>query len=169
MEKRSKAFAEASPPIDDILSPPRDANGDPATEGLPADAGSSCQDDWTILRRSSVNGLIVGAPHLTAAALAGIGRSLRRPVVWWDSSQAPDLPEVIAGTLVIRDVDRLDARQQERLSGWMCHQRPAVQVLALARTPLFAQVLDGRFSPELYYRLNTVLVEVRAQADLPSP
>jgi hypothetical protein len=169
MENRSKAFAEASPPIDDIMSGPSAANTNPATEGLPADAVSACQDDWAILRRSSVNGLIIGAPQLTAAALAGIGRSLRRPVVWWDSSQTAEPPEVTAGTLVIRDVDRLDVRQQERLSEWMSVQRPGVQVLALARTPLFAQVIDGRFSSDLYYRLNTVLVEVRAQADLPSP
>jgi transcriptional regulator of acetoin/glycerol metabolism len=51
----------------------------------------------------------------------------------------------------------------------MSLQPRAVQVLALARAPLFAQVIDGRFSSELYYRLNTVLVEVREQADLPVP
>jgi transcriptional regulator of acetoin/glycerol metabolism len=40
-------------------------------------------------------------------------------------------------------------------------------VLALARSPLFAQVVDGRFSAALYYGLNTVMVEVRAPADMP--
>jgi len=44
---------------------------------------------------------------------------------------------------------------------------PSVQVLALAREPLFESVADGRFSAALYYRINTVVVEVRAAADLP--
>jgi DNA-binding NtrC family response regulator len=42
-----------------------------------------------------------------------------------------------------------------------------VRVLALARAPLFAQVTDGRFSAALYYRINTVTVEMRAPADMP--
>jgi hypothetical protein len=168
MKNRSKAFAEASPLIDGMTSRPRSENSDPATERLTAEALSSCEEEWTILRTSPVNALIVGTLHLTEAAVAGIDTSLRQPIVWWDSSLAPEPPELTAGTLVIRDVDRLDAQQQERLLGWMCLRRPAVQVLALARTPLIARVVDGRFAPELYYRLNTVLVEVRAQADLPS-
>jgi transcriptional regulator of aromatic amino acid metabolism len=36
-----------------------------------------------------------------------------------------------------------------------------------ARAPLFAQVTDGRFSASLYYRINTVTVEMRAPADMP--
>jgi transcriptional regulator of acetoin/glycerol metabolism len=39
--------------------------------------------------------------------------------------------------------------------------------VALARSPLFGQVSDGRFSAALYYGLNTVMVEVRAPADMP--
>jgi hypothetical protein len=153
----------------EIMSRPRSATSDPETERLMSEALSSCEEEWTILRTSSVNALIVGALHLAAAAVAGMHTSLRQPVVWWDSSQAPEPPELTAGTLVIRDVDRLEAEQQARLLRWMGLRRPAVQVLALARTPLIARVVDGRFAPELYYRMNTVLVEVRAQADLPSP
>jgi len=68
---------------------------------------------------------------------------------------------------VIRDVDDLDVRQQELLSRWIALHAPSVQVLALAREPLFESVADGRFSAALYYRINTVVVEVRAAADLP--
>jgi hypothetical protein len=168
MENRSNAFAEASPQIDGILSRPRSANGDPATKRLPVEALSSCQVAWTSLRTSSVNGLIIGSLHLNAGARAWIDTSLPQPVVWWDPTQAPDLPELAAGTLVIREIERLDARQQERLSRWLFLHRPALRLLALARTPLFEQVADGRFSPELYYRMNTVMVEVRGPADLPS-
>jgi len=61
----------------------------------------------------------------------------------------------------------LDVRQQELLSRWIALHAPSVQVLALAREPLFESVADGRFSAALYYRINTVVVEVRAAADLP--
>ena len=168
MEHRSNAFAEASPQIDGILSRPRSANSDPAARRFPVDALSSCQAAWTSLRTSSVNGLVIGSLHLNAGAVAWIDRSLQQPVVWWDPTQTPAPAELTAGTLVIREIDRLEPQQQERLSRWLCRHRPALQVLALARTPLFEQVADGRFSPELYYRMNTVTVEVRGPADLPS-
>ena len=132
-------------------------------------ASRACQVDWTILLTSPVNGLIVGSLHLTAAAMAGIDKNVRQPVVWWAPDQAHDVPELTAGTLMIRDVDRLDVWQQECLSRWVGLHCPGVQVLGLARAPLFAQVSDGRFSTELYYRMNTVMIEVRAAEDLPSP
>jgi hypothetical protein len=168
MENRSNAFAEASPQIDGMLLRPRSVNSAPAPKRFPVEASSSCQAAWTTLSTSSVNGLIIGSLHLNAAALAWIDRRLQQPVVWWHPAQTPDVPELAAGTLVIRATDRLEARQQERLSGLLSRHRPALQVLALARTPLFDQVVDGRFSSELYYRMNTVTVEVRGPADLPS-
>ena len=168
MENRWNALAEASPHIDGILSRPPSANCDPATKRLPVEASSLCPAAWTSLRTSSVNGLIIGSLHLNSGALAWIERRLGQPVVWWDPTQTTDPPELAAGTLVIREFDRLKALQQERLYSWLCRHRPGVQVLALARTPLFEQVVDGRFSPELYYRLNTVTIELRGPADLPS-
>ena len=168
MAKRSKVFAEPGMLIDGASSVLGAVAGDRGTERLIADARSSCQADWTILRRASINGLIVGPLDLTAAAVAGIAGNLRQPVVHWDSSQTSAPPELTGGTLVIRDVDRLDPGQQDRLLRWMRRRCPAVQVLVVARTPLFAEVVHGRFSAELYYRMNTVIVEVRAPLDLPS-
>jgi DNA-binding NtrC family response regulator len=40
-------------------------------------------------------------------------------------------------------------------------------VVGLAREPLISQVAAGRFSPQLYYRLNIVMIEMRSAADLP--
>ena len=128
---------------------------------------SARQSEWTILRTSPVNGLLVGSPDLTAAAVAEMEQSLRQPLVWWSPDQGVDLPDLTAGTLVIRDVDDLDARQQEQLTRWIALHALRVQVLALAREPLFERVADGRFSAALYYRMNTVVVEVRAASDLP--
>ena len=128
---------------------------------------SARHEEWTILRTGFANGLIIGTPDLTEAAVARIEKGLRQPVAWWSSDQTNDIPEITAGTLVIRDVDRLDARQQECLARWMRVRCPRVQVLALARAPLFALVENGQFSAALYYCMNIVVVEVREPADLP--
>ncbi len=130
-------------------------------------AGLSHLPEWIILRTLRVNALIVGAVHLTTAAAAGVVTSVRHPVVWWTPEFVLDVPDLTSGTLVIRDVDRLGERQQERLMDWMGTYCPRVQVLAMAREPLFPQVIDGRFSSALYYRINTAVVEVRTLADLP--
>jgi hypothetical protein len=166
MENESKAFTQDSPRMDAALSRTRLPRGDAA--GRPAVTRWSVrQAEWAILRSSPINGLIVGAPHLTATAMALLEKSGRQPVVWWDPEQMSDIPEMIAGTLVIDDVERLDKGQQERLSRWIGVHGSAVRVLALARAPLYDQVADGRFSAALYYRINTVTVEMRAPADMP--
>lgn len=141
----------------------------PGGGGRPAAprSASARHEEWTILRTSSVNALIIGAPHLTEAAVAMIGEGGRQPVVWWAADQTLDVPDLTSGTLVIRDVDRLDARQQDSLAVWIRAHCPRVQVLALACAPLFAEVEAGRFSALLYYCLNIVVVEVRELADLP--
>ena len=167
MENESKAFTPASPLINSALTRRRPSKGDVPAGRSAVRRWRERQIEWAILRSSSINGLIVGPPHLTAVAVALLDRSLRQPVVSWAPDQAPEIPELTAGTLLIHDVDRLDARQQERLSRWIAMQCPALRVLALARSPLFAQVADGRFSAALYYGLNTVMVDVRAPADMP--
>ena len=146
----------------DASSSSRLANG-----GKPSKPSSARHEEWTILRTGFANGLIIGTPDLTEAAVARIDKGLRQPLAWWSSDQGSDLPELTAGTLVIRDVDLLDARQQECLARWMRVHCPRVQVLALARAPLFALVESGRFSAALYYCMNIVVVEVREPADLP--
>jgi hypothetical protein len=128
---------------------------------------SARQAEWTILRTSPVNALLVGSRELTAAAVAEIENGLRQPVLWWSPEQTAGVPDLDAGTLVIRNVGALDSGQQEQLSRWIAVRSRGVQVLGLTREPLYEQVAAGRFSTWLYYRLNTVVVEIHAAADLP--
>jgi hypothetical protein len=166
MENSSQLFTDTSRLMEDDRYPlPPQAHS--ASERHFMKASSARQSEWTILRTSPVNGLLVGSSDLTAAAVAEMEKSLRQPLTWWSPDQGIDLPDLTSGTLVIRDVDDLDARQQEQLVRWIALHAPGIQLLALAREPLFESVSDGRFSAALYYRLNTVVVEVRAAADLP--
>jgi hypothetical protein len=151
------------------------AAGDRSYPSAPADlttgryftrASSARHTEWAILRTSPANGLLVGAPRLTHAAVACFEKGVRHPFVWWSHDQSTDVPELTTGTLVVGQVDRLDASQQAQLLQWI-DLHSSVQVLALAPASLFERVARGRFSTELYYRMNTVLVEMRTAADLP--
>jgi len=166
MENSSQVFTDTSRLLDDDRYP-LPPQTQPASERHFMKASSARQSEWTILRTSPINGLLVGSPDLTTAAVLGIEKGLPQPLVWWASDQGSYLPDLTAGTLVVRDVDDLDARQQEQLSRWIVRHATRVALLALAREPLFDGVADGRFSAALYYRMNTVVVEVRTAADLP--
>jgi hypothetical protein len=139
----------------------------PIMTDTPDQIRSAYHAEWSTLRASSLNALIIGAPQLTAAAVGMLARGARSPIVRWNPAQW-DIPAMVAGTLVIDDVDRLTLVQQERLARWISGPGSGVQVLALVRAPLFAAVEVGRFSASLYYRLNVVMVELRVQADLPT-
>ena len=167
METLTRLFNETSGLAKGGRACPRPSKAEFEHERPSVKTSSLPPAEWTILRTLPVNGLLIGALHLTAAAMARIDKTVRAPVVWWAPEQVVDVPDLTTGTLVIRDVDRLDEQQQDRLGKWICAHCPRVQVLALARTPLFARVTDGRFSAALYSRLNTVVVEVRGLADLP--
>src|SRR3954470_4431423 len=115
MENFSHFFTDTSRLLDD----PRyqlPSQTDPISERYFMKGSSARQSEWTILRTSRVNALLVGSRDLAAAAIAGIEESLQQPLVWWSADQGMDLPDLATGTLVIRDVDDLDAHQQEHLS-----------------------------------------------------
>jgi hypothetical protein len=84
---------------------------------------------------------------------------LRTPLATWAPRETPWLPTGTFRTLVIRDVDSLDASQQERVARFISRAAGRVQVVSIAGTPLFPLVTRGTFQEHLYYRLNTVLFE----------
>jgi hypothetical protein len=167
METLSKLFSGTSRLIRGGRPYPPLSTIDPRSERHFMKPSSGRHPEWTVLRTSPVNALLVGGVQMTAVAVARVERSLRQPLVWWSPEQIGDAPALTDGTLVIRDVDRLDAQQQALVTHWINTHSPRVQVIALAREPLFPHVAAGRFSAALYYRVNTVVVELRTPADLP--
>jgi len=98
--------------------------------------------DSEILRTARVNALVVGADDVVDEFVAQL--------------------QPCANTLVIRHVDRLSPSQQQQLSCRLERPSEAPQrVLATTAVPLFELVTAGLFLEVLYYRLNTVLVDLR--------
>jgi hypothetical protein len=110
------------------------------------------------------NLLLIGAPCATRALIDDLMSSLVAPVVCWDTGAA-DLPADSIGTLVIHDVASLTPAHQDRLLEWLNNRSPRCSVIATAIAPFYRSVETGLFSDSLYYRLNTVTVQLDQQSD----
>ena len=167
MENRSKSFAEATPQIDGILSQSAFRESRPRNRTAPGG------------RLQFVPGRVDHPAHAHPSTVSSSAPVISMQEPWPGSTEPATTGRVVGSDSdpCPPGVDRRHAGDpatsiaSSRGSRSVCRVgcagiAPLVQVLALARTPLFEQVADGRFSPELYYRLNTVMVEVRGP-DLP--
>ena len=115
--------------------------------------------DWRSLLRTGANALISG-PQEALTAFAQAARSeMQEPI----RSVANALPLRVddAGTLILTEVDALDEAQQQWLLWWMNEpQNRTTQILSLTSTSLFSLVGAKKFDITLYYRLNTIFLEL---------
>jgi hypothetical protein len=121
-------------------------------------------DEWCMFKAVHPNTLLIGSDEAADAVIAQHLPYLRAPLGDWRPRAAPE-PEISAGTLVIRDVDTLDAAQQEHLFDWLDRHSGGVQVVSVTETPLFPLVAAGAFLDKLYYRLNVVCMPLSSDDD----
>ena len=114
------------------------------------------------------NAILVGATEIAGGILSLALRGLRRPIVQWDPTTLRDVPLPPHGTLVIWNLETLTAQQQRQLLDATTEERRATQIISVAPPAFFALVARGDFCEALYYRLNTVCVDVDVEAR-PSP
>jgi hypothetical protein len=133
----------------------RDGRGD-----TPAILCEPPLQEWTLLQQRRLNTLIGGRRHTLERAVSAILPSLRRPVhrprsePWLQ--HRPD-----GGTLILDAVESLNRQTQQDLHRWLDGALSAgTQVISLTTTRLFDQVQAGAFESALYYRLNTVHIQV---------
>jgi hypothetical protein len=120
----------------------------------------STPDDWSTLQGRHPNVLVSGPRAATRAFILEITPSLRSPIRLLDCDGRLDLPTE-SGTIVLKDVDALSRREQERLTQWLDNAQPSAwQMIALTTIPLYRHVQTGSFLDALYYRLNIVHLEV---------
>jgi Sigma-54 interaction domain len=135
-----------------------------------AKRGPAMAVDWTlvehdldIVRSFRANLLVIGPDWLVADVLrsaisdvthsitmsAGDPRPLRLPVV--------PLPGC---TLVLRDIDELDADGQAALFDWLGRANGEQQVVCTGSGLLPSLMTSGEFDPRLFYRLNIVCIDL---------
>jgi Sigma-54 interaction domain len=110
------------------------------------------------------NLLLIGPPNATRAFIDDLMSSLVAPVVCWDAGTA-DLPTESIGSLIIHDVSSLTPTNQHQLLEWLNNESPRRSVIATSIEPFYRNVETGLFSDALYYRLNTVTVQLDRQSD----
>ena len=107
------------------------------------------------------NVLVAGNPEATRIVLDMLRLDLRGPVVEWRAGQPLDLPDPgRAATLVLENVTRLTADEQFRVLRWLDEVRSNVRVVSTTTVPVWPRVQVGVFNEVLYYRLNTVFVDM---------
>jgi hypothetical protein len=137
----------------------------------PLDRVSHLPDHWRLARAAHVDLLLMGMPRVNLLLVApdpvvryvleSLLLDLREPIARWSAGEPFDLPTPgESGTLVLRDVHALTPADQLHLLDWLELAEGRTQVVSTSSTPLLPRVHSGEFIDTLYYRLNTVCVDV---------
>jgi len=106
------------------------------------------------------NLLVRGEKSATTATVVALSADLSAPLVVWKSETVADLPRLDCGTVVLQDVDQLGLSEQRALLAWLDDRPGHVRVISTAASDLFDLVNAGGFLDPLYYRLNTIVIDV---------
>jgi hypothetical protein len=106
--------------------------------------------------------LQVGVIPRTNVLVVGSSEATRRgPVLTWRPGQPLELPtRGRAATMVLEDLTRLTDDEQVRILGWLDEVVGQIRVVSTTTVPIWPRVARGEFNDVLYYRLNTVYVDV---------
>jgi hypothetical protein len=123
---------------------------------------ASAHSDLDLARMTKANLLIVGTKRV-ANLLSFLLPELNPVVMIQPEDGSLLLPPVSAQvrTAVVRDVDALTCQEQRRLLKWLLDSAGhRMQVVSTASAPLLPLVETGTFHDALYYRLNTVYIDL---------
>ena len=129
------------------------------------------REDWRLAREAHRDLQIAGMPRTNLLLAGGAGAirivlemlwlELREPILKWHPGQRLDLPSPgRASTLILYDVDTLSLDDQHRVLRWLDETAGQIRVVSTSTKALWPRVKTGVFSDVLYYRLNTVYVDV---------
>ncbi len=132
-----------------------------ATHEAPALTGRSRLPDDLILRgMPPVNLLLTGGDVVVQSVLETLLSDRDQPVASWWPGQRLVLPMSRPATMILHDVGALGAEDQLHLLEWLERDIGRTKVVSTTPAPLMPLVERGAFNDILYYRLNTVSIEV---------
>jgi len=129
------------------------------------------REEWRLAREAHkdlqvagmprTNLLLVGSPGAVRLVMEMLWLELREPILTWRPGQPLDLPTPgHASTLVLHDVNDLTADDQQRVLDWLDQTAGRIRVVSTTKTSLWPLLKSGAFNDALYYRLNTVCVDI---------
>jgi hypothetical protein len=113
-------------------------------------------DDWNVMRTARPNVLLLGSDSAVTGFLQLLLPLLQTPVVHHTNGAA--LPPASSSTMILRDVGRLSADDQQRLFDWLAEPTRAAQVISTSSCPLFPLVERKALAEPLYYCLNAIMI-----------
>lgn len=117
-----------------------------------------------LVRRLLPGGLAEAVAGQNAAGENAVGQNAVGQAVAVVRCQDGELrlpaPNVDPGTLVIREVDALSSVEQYQLLQWLDTVPERRPIVSTASTPLLPLVEAGMFSEALFYRLNTIYIDL---------
>jgi hypothetical protein len=116
--------------------------------------------DLDVCFATRLNLLLTGPDGVTDAFVKALCPPLQDPVVTLRGGEPFALPSAFVGTLFLVDVGALTLDEQRRLYEWLEERSGGTQVISMSAISLMPMVAAGRFLEELYYRLNTIYVEI---------
>lgn len=114
--------------------------------------------EWNRVLSAHANVLLEGHHEKTDEAVLRLLPHLRQPILYRKPGE--QLTLVNAGSVILRDVDRLCKSDQTRLHEWLDHKPDSIQTVATTEGPLFSLVQGGHFERDLYYHLNVILLRL---------
>ena len=125
------------------------------------------QAECDLVIEARCNLLLVGPLSVTNAMLEALKPHLRGPLRQYKPKADVPVPQPRDGTLVLLNVARLNEKQQAQLLQWLdgFDERRRVQIVSTASEPLFSLVEAGAFLGDLYYRLNTVRMDLTPSSE----
>jgi len=136
------------------------------SESFPLRTASSAlvveQSPRTSGRYASLRLLITGDVAALGSVLPIIDRHCPGPIHLYDAATIALVPPFSLGTVLLNEVDRLAAAEQDCLFGWLTdHGAGHPVIVATSKVPLWPLVERGMFRADLFYRLN--LISIAAQ------
>jgi hypothetical protein len=152
---------------------PSDVVASPLRVPGPIDFRSRRPEDWRQARAAYLSLLLIGMPRVNLLLVGVDGMvwnvlgtlliDLQEPITTWMPGQPLVLPPPAqAGTLLLHDLGMMTHEEQLRLLGWLEQAAGRTQVVSTAASPVLPRVRTGEFLETLYYRLNTVCVDLAA-------
>jgi hypothetical protein len=171
MESPLRVFSGACPPGYPAGSPASYPPGHPASysASYPASYIEKLREECRLAQSARVNLLVVHSEGDPRNLLEWLKLDLQEPTVTWRAGERLVLPPVAwARTMILQDVGALGDTDQLSLLDWLERAAGRTQVVSTTSAPLWPRIQAGAFIDSLYYRLNTVCVDVAASvADAP--
>jgi hypothetical protein len=112
-------------------------------------------------RMPRVNLLVIGPDAGVEQVLATFVDQTQPVVAAWQPGRPFELPPTpCTGTMVLRDIDTLVLDDQRTLLEWLERVAGRTRVISTASAPVLPLVEAGAFVQRLYYRLNTIYIDL---------